>query len=87
MTDARERARIASNTRWSKPGAREEASRILRAANRARYARLVDPDGVMSPAELDAAIVNARRAVMARVRAQRAAAATPPQTQLRSATR
>lgn len=72
--NTRERARLASNTRWSKPGARDEQSRIMREASRRRLERLVDPEGVMSPAELDAAVANARRAQMARVRSHKGGA-------------
>lgn len=63
-----ESARVASNGRWSAPGARARASAIQRAAQRRYAERAVDPDGVMSPDELDAAVRNYYRARMARVR-------------------
>lgn len=67
--NASERARIASNRRWSKPGERERQSAALVAGNRRFAERQVDPDGVMSPDELDAAVRNYYRERMARVRA------------------
>lgn len=75
MTSATERARIAANERWSRPGARARQSATLRAAYRRRLAALVDPDGTMAPAELDAAIINAAKAETARIRAAKAAKA------------
>jgi hypothetical protein len=68
-TDRTERARIAANERWARPGAREAQSRTLAAVFRARLVAEVDPDGVMGPEELEAALVNARRAIGARLRA------------------
>lgn len=75
MTTPTERARIAANERWARPGARARQSAVLRAAYRRRLAALVDPDGTMGPAELDAAIVNAAKAATARIRAAKAAKA------------
>lgn len=68
----RERARIAANERWARPGAREAQSATLRASVRARLAAEVDPDGVMSPEELEAAVGNAAKALGARLRAAKA---------------
>jgi hypothetical protein len=68
----RERARIAANERWSRPGAREAQSRTLAAVTRARLERQVDPDGVMSETERRLAITNAAKAVAARLRAAKA---------------
>lgn len=67
----RELARVAANTRWAKPGAREDQSRTLKDAKRARLVASVDPGGVMGPDELERALVNARKAEMARVRSHR----------------
>ena len=58
----RERARIAANERWSRPGAREAQSATLRAAVRARLAAEVDPEGTMGAEELNAAVANAAKA-------------------------
>ena len=74
-SERRERARIAANTRWARPGAREAQSRALRAAMRARLAGEVNPEGLMGPGKIDTAITNAAKALAARLRAARAAKA------------
>lgn len=79
-----ERARIASNERWSRAGAREAQSATLRASLRARLEQQVDPDGVMTPDELEQAVRNANRARMAKVRARRAAKAAAQPIRSRS---
>jgi hypothetical protein len=71
--ERRERARIAANERWSRPGARAAQSAALRAATRRRLELEVDPGGVMDPVELEAAVANAAKALGARLRAKRAA--------------
>lgn len=70
--ERKQRARIAANERWARPGARAEQSATLRAATRRRLQTQVDPDGVMSEAELEAAIQNANKAIGARLNAAKA---------------
>lgn len=67
-TDRTERARIAANERWARPGAREAQAITLRAWHRARLVAEVDPEGVMGSEELEAALTNARKAIGARLR-------------------
>lgn len=69
------RAKIAANERWSRPGARAQQSAALRAAHRRRLAEEIDPDGRMTPAELESALENARKAIGHRLAAARAARA------------
>lgn len=66
--ERRERAKTGAGVRWAKPGARERQAAAARAAMRARLAEQVDPDGLMSPDELDAAVASAAKAQGARLR-------------------
>lgn len=65
----RERARIAANERWARPGAREAQSRVMAAVVRAHLVAQVDPQGVMPPEELEPALAAAAKALGARLRA------------------
>jgi hypothetical protein len=66
------RAKIAANTRWSRPMTREDASDVARSAFYARLARQVDPQGRLTPAELDRRVQAAARAFSARLNAAKA---------------
>lgn len=66
--ERQERARIGAGTRWAKPGARERQAAAARAAMYRRLRDQVDPDGVMAPDELAAAIQAAIAANAARLR-------------------
>jgi len=66
--ERQERARIGAGTRWSKPGARERQAAAARAAMYRRLRDQVDPDGVMGPDELAAAIQSAASVNAARLR-------------------
>jgi hypothetical protein len=70
--ERRERARVAANERWARPGAREAQSQTLRAATRRRLEDQVDPDRVMTEGERDKAVANAAAAIAARLRAAKA---------------
>jgi len=70
--ERREWARIAANERWAAHGARETASRVHQAAMRARLIEEVDPEGVMAPEDLEPALLNAAKAMTARMRAAKA---------------
>jgi hypothetical protein len=79
---AHHRAVIASNARWSRPGARERQSATQSEARRRLYESRVDPDGILDPAERARLADNALRADMARlalasVKARRHRAAQP----------
>lgn len=56
------RAQIAAHTRWAYTPDRTAATASARAAFLARFERLVDPDGVLEPAERHKRAENARRA-------------------------
>ena len=60
-------ARIAAAERWSRTGDREAATRPAREGLRARFAREVDPDGVLPPDELARRVDHALRAHMLRL--------------------
>lgn len=62
------RARLAAAERWSKPGARADQAAKARQGRLAHYERLVDPDGVMDPAERRACAKSAADAQLARAR-------------------
>jgi hypothetical protein len=66
------RAKIAANTRWSRPMAREDAADVARSAFYARLERQVDPQGRLTPAELDRRVQAAARAFSARLNAAKA---------------
>jgi len=61
------RAKIAANTRWSKPMARADQADAARAAIFARLERQVDPHGTLAPAERDELVQAAARALSARL--------------------
>jgi hypothetical protein len=61
------RARIAANTRWSRPMAREDAADTARSAFYARLERQVDPQGKLPPRERDRLVHAAARAFPARL--------------------
>lgn len=63
------RAQFAASTRWSRPMAREDAAR---SAFYARLERQVDPQGRLSPAELDRRVQAAARAFSARLNSAKA---------------
>lgn len=63
----RQRAKIAANSRWARPLAREEQSQALKAAVERRFRKLVDPDGTLSDAEAAPLIAAAKRAHSARM--------------------
>ncbi|MBV9450709.1 MAG: hypothetical protein JO345_32945 [Streptosporangiaceae bacterium] len=56
------RARKAANTRWSKPGAREQQAAAASAAMYRRAEQQVDPEGILDPAQRDKLAASARRA-------------------------
>jgi FAD/FMN-containing dehydrogenase len=66
--ERQERARIGAGKRWSQPGARERQAEAARAAMYRRLRDQVDPDGVMDPDELSAAISSAASEQAARLR-------------------
>ena len=58
-------ASIAANTRWSRvnsPEARRAATAAATAGRRAAWKRQADPDGVLPPAELAAAVERLKKA-------------------------
>jgi hypothetical protein len=61
------RARLAAHSRWARPYAREEQAEHARRAIYRRFENLVDPDGVLSPADRDRAVNSALRAHSARM--------------------
>ncbi len=74
------RAQKAANARWSRPGARQRQSRVIRDSRLRYYELQVDPDGQLDPAERARLAQNALNADMAGLalkasRARRAAAA------------
>lgn len=72
MTMSRsEAAKVAAHTRWSKEPDRAKATRAGTSAFLARFERLVDPDGVLSPDERAKRARNALSAHMTRIRASR----------------
>ena len=68
------RAQIAANTRWAVEPDRRAAVAPALAGQRQRFEKLVDPEGLLSPAERDRRVANARRAHMARMSLASAAA-------------
>jgi len=60
-------ARIAASERWAKTHDRQSATAPARAGLRAKFAREVDPDGTLSPADLEARIDQMMRAHMLRM--------------------
>lgn len=60
-------ARIAASERWAKTRDRNSATAPARAGLRAKFAREVDPDGTLPPAELEERIGQMMRAHMLRM--------------------
>jgi hypothetical protein len=60
--ERRLRASIAVNTSWARTDDRLARTEPGRRAAEARFERLVDPDGVLTPDELARRVANARRA-------------------------
>ncbi len=63
-------ASVASNTRWSKvnsPEDRREATAPARAGRERAWELKADPDGVLPPAELAAAVARLKRAHFSRM--------------------
>jgi hypothetical protein len=67
MTDRILAARIAAHTRWAMEPDRKQATRAARKGLDARWAREVDPDGVLPPDELALRVDHLRRAHMTRM--------------------
>lgn len=61
------RARLAAHTRWAKTDDRQAAVKAARKGFMARFENEVDPDGVLSPAELARRADSALRAHMSRL--------------------
>jgi hypothetical protein len=69
---ARARARVAANARWARVVDRTSATQAMRDGQREKWARAVDPDGVL-PADLRERLVDNKAAEhMARMRLARA---------------
>jgi hypothetical protein len=66
------RAKIAANTRWSRPMARADQADAARAAIFARLERQVDPDLVLRPADRRVLVRAAARRLSAELNAARA---------------
>lgn len=60
-------AQIAANERWARTPDRAAATAPARAGLRAKFAREIDPDGVLPPDELERRVDNLHRAHMARM--------------------
>lgn len=63
---------LAAHTRWANEPDRQAAMQPARRGLELRFARQVDPDGTLPPAELAVRIENARAAHMARMRLAKA---------------
>lgn len=61
------RHQIAANESWAQTPDRTARTQAARQGLEERFAREVDPDGVMSPADRAKAIANARRAYYQRL--------------------
>lgn len=68
----RAHAQLAAHTRWAKVPDRSAAMQPAMRGQELRFARQVDPDGVLAPEELALRIENARAAHMARMRLAKA---------------
>jgi hypothetical protein len=66
------RAQLAANTRWSRPGAREDQADAARAAIYGRLEREVDPLGQLPPDELARRLRSAARALSAKMNSAKA---------------
>ena len=63
INDIALRAQIAAHTRWSREPDRTAATQPARDAFRAKFVKMVDPDGTISdPVELEKRVASARRA-------------------------
>jgi hypothetical protein len=62
---------MAAHSRWARPYAREEQAEHARGAIYKRFENLVDPNGVLPPAERDRAVNSALRAHSARMHLDR----------------
>jgi hypothetical protein len=67
MTDRALVARIAAHTRWAKEPDRQQATSAARKGLDAKWAREVDPDGVLPGDELERRVDSLRRAHMTRM--------------------
>lgn len=60
-------ARIAANERWARTADRTAATAAARTGLRAKFAREVDPDGTLDPAEVERRVDQLHRAHMQRM--------------------
>lgn len=63
-------ASVAANTRWSRvnsPAARRAATAAATAARRSKWEKQADPDGVLPPEELEAAVSRLKSAHFSRM--------------------
>ena len=67
MSDRALIAKLAAHTRWAKEPDRAAATVSARKGLEAKWAREVDPDGTLPPAELARRIESCRQAHMARM--------------------
>lgn len=67
MSDRALIARLAAHTRWAKEPDRTAATSSARKGLEAKWAREVDPDGVLPPEELARRVDNLRQAHMTRM--------------------
>jgi hypothetical protein len=61
------RAQVAANSRWSRPGERQRHGDKIAASKLARHEALVDPNGVLGPAERRKLAQNSLNAEMQRL--------------------
>ena len=61
-TDRTQIAKLAAHTRWAHEEDRSAATRPAREGMQRKFERLVDPDGVLPPDELEKRVDSARRA-------------------------
>jgi hypothetical protein len=66
-TERKIRARVAANTRWAQPGARETHAAKISESKLRRHEQLVDPDSRLGPAERRKLARNSLAAEMARL--------------------
>lgn len=67
MSDRTLLAQVAAHTRWAMEPDRKGATAAARKGLAAKWAREVDPDGVLPPDELERRVASLRRAHMARM--------------------
>jgi hypothetical protein len=60
-------ARLAANERWGRTADRTAATAPARQGLRAKFAREIDPDGTLDPAELERRVSQLHRAHMQRL--------------------